>query len=151
MIMTTEIRFYHLLRQSVDQAAPMLIDKAMATGKKMQVLVPDARQVQHFSQLLWGQEGTSFIAHGTEKGDQDSVYPLWISSDIDNVNDAKIVISLNGATLSDEGSYDLCCYVFDGNDGDALQDARQRWKSYKESDFTLTYWQQGDSGWEKKA
>ena len=41
--------------------------------------------------------------------------------------------------------------MFDGRDDAAVQAARQRWSDYKANGFTVTYWQQAERGWEKKA
>ncbi|AEV37245.1 DNA polymerase III, chi subunit [Pseudovibrio sp. FO-BEG1] len=42
--------------------------------------------------------------------------------------------------------------MFDGNDQEALQEARQRWMEVKNSDHELTYWAQTDNGgWDRKA
>jgi len=41
--------------------------------------------------------------------------------------------------------------LFDGRDEDAVTSARARWKALKDEGHDLTYWQQGERGWEKKA
>ena len=41
--------------------------------------------------------------------------------------------------------------MFDGNDADAVEAARERWRRAKAAGHTLTYWQQTETGWEKKA
>ena len=47
--------------------------------------------------------------------------------------------------------YDLCCEMLDGHDGQAISDARARWKDYKDQGFEVTYWHQSETGkWEKK-
>jgi len=43
------------------------------------------------------------------------------------------------------------CEVFSGNDEAAVALARVRWKDYLAVGHTLSYWQQGERGWEKKA
>jgi DNA polymerase-3 subunit chi len=40
--------------------------------------------------------------------------------------------------------------MFDGNDPEAVQSARDRWKTYKADGHSVTYWRQTDrGGWEK--
>jgi DNA polymerase-3 subunit chi len=42
--------------------------------------------------------------------------------------------------------------IFDGNDPDAVDRAREAWKAAKDAGHDATYWQQSDSGrWERKA
>jgi DNA polymerase-3 subunit chi len=38
-----------------------------------------------------------------------------------------------------------------GNDPAAVEAARQRWRRAQAGGHTLTYWQQTEAGWEKKA
>jgi len=42
--------------------------------------------------------------------------------------------------------------LFDGHDPDAVQSARQRWKTLKEAGHDLAYWQQSEQGgWSRQA
>jgi DNA polymerase-3 subunit chi len=41
--------------------------------------------------------------------------------------------------------------LFDGQDPEAVAAARRRWSAAKAAGHALSYWQQGDRGWEKKA
>ena len=48
--------------------------------------------------------------------------------------------------------YERGVYIFDGNDEQALADARLRWKESKAAGHTVTYWQENDrGGFSKKA
>jgi DNA polymerase-3 subunit chi len=47
--------------------------------------------------------------------------------------------------------YGRCLDIFDGNDDMAVAAARRRWTEAKAAGHSLTYWQQTDRGWEKKA
>jgi DNA polymerase-3 subunit chi len=40
--------------------------------------------------------------------------------------------------------------LFDGNDETSVAAARARWSSRKAAGHVLTYWQQGEKGWERK-
>ena len=43
------------------------------------------------------------------------------------------------------------CDMFDGNDEEAVAAARRRWRDAKTAGHSLTYWQQTEKGWEKRA
>ena len=58
---------------------------------------------------------------------------------------------LEDVEAADLEDYDRCLYMFDSNDQDALQAARERWKAFKTEGVDVTYWQQGPGGWQKKA
>ena len=59
---------------------------------------------------------------------------------------------VEGANCSNPERYERLVVMFDGRDPELLAEARKQWKSYKEKNHQLTYWQQTeDRRWEKKA
>lgn len=147
----SEVRFYHLLRQNADQALPALLAKALETGKRVVIKTSDAKRVAAISTHLWTYDAHSFMPHGSAKDGRGADQPVWITDKDDVPNAARILICVDGAAAGDSGPFDLCCHVFDGRDDQAVTDARTQWKAYQESgDAALTYWQQGETGWEKK-
>jgi len=51
----------------------------------------------------------------------------------------------------DMASFTRCVDLFDGNDPAAVEAARERWRQAQAAGHNLTYWQQTQAGWEKKA
>ena len=107
--MPTEIRFYHLQRQSVAQALPALLDKALSTGKKIMLRVNDKAEAQGLSDALWGSDKNSFIPHGLDKdGNEVLAVPPHILSgsknpiDIPTSEIIKFTPSTNTITVSDK-------------------------------------------------
>lgn len=151
--MSTEIRFYHLLRQNMPQALPGLLAKALKTGKHILIQTPDEHTTNTLNDHLWTYDPASFLPHGTANDNHAEQHPITITHDSTiNPNAATILILTNGADRDDKTQFDLCCEIFDGNNEAALTHARQKWKNYKDNDdLSLTYWQQTDQGWEKKA
>ncbi len=151
--MSTEIRFYHLLRQSTLQALPALVSKALQTGKTILIQTPDEKAANTLNDHLWTFNPASFLPHSIEKDGHTDKQPIFITHKTDaNPNGAKILILTGGADRDDKTNYDLCCEIFDGNNETALTAARAKWKIYKNTnELTITYWQQTDNGWEKKA
>ena len=47
--------------------------------------------------------------------------------------------------------FDRVLDLFDGADEAAVAAARRRWATAKAAGHALSYWQQGQRGWEKKA
>jgi DNA polymerase-3 subunit chi len=53
---------------------------------------------------------------------------------------------------ADAATYDRIVLLFDGEDPDALEAARTRWREAKEQGFEVTYWQaDGQGRWQRKA
>jgi len=155
----TEIRFYHLQKQSLDQALPIITQKAYATGKHVLIQFGDKANKEHMNKLLWRYSDTQFLPHGIDGDPNPEKTPIWLvehkeGAEIANTNDAKILIIADGAAPSNDdiSGFDLCCDMIDGRSDEQTAAARLRWKAYKESGFDVTYWMQSESGgWEKKA
>jgi len=147
-----EVRFYHLLHKPVQDALPGLLAKALETGKTILVKTPDAQMAERLNDHLWTYTPNSFLPHGTEKDGHPDKQPIFITHTDDNPSNAKVLILTFGAKHEEMKNFDLCCDMFDGHNEDAVQNARQTWKALKEDEsLTLTYWQQTENGWEKKA
>jgi DNA polymerase III subunit chi len=147
----TEIRFYHLERSGPDQVLPALLTKALQTGKRVLIKTPDAAYAERLSEHLWTYDPNSFLPHGTAKDGFETDQPVFLSETAENKNNAEILFSLHDHEIPNLETYHMVCAIFDGRDEAALEAARARWKIYKDSNHTLTYWQQGEAGWEKKA
>jgi DNA polymerase-3 subunit chi len=61
------------------------------------------------------------------------------------------VAALSDHLCTELASYDLVCRLFDDRDQEAVSAARIRWMEEKEAGYKLTYWQQTNRSWEKKA
>ncbi|MCF8496057.1 MAG: DNA polymerase III subunit chi [Alphaproteobacteria bacterium] len=148
----TEIRFYHLERQSPEQALPGLLAKAYEGGRRVVLKVPGEEAAESLNAYLWAHPPDSFLPHGSGKDSHAADQPIWITNGEDNPNNAEILILVQGANPpSSVLPFSLYCDIFDGRDLAALTAARERWKAYKEAGHELTYWQQGEKGWEKKS
>ena len=149
---STEIRFYHLQKQTLDQALPLILEKAYTTQKNVVVRLSDEKEVTRMNGHLWSYKTDSFMPHGCKKEGNADKQPIWLTDKDENPNGAKIIILTGGTQSKHINDYDLCCEILDGRSNEQVTEARKRWKTYKEQDFNITYWMQSDSGgWEQKA
>lgn len=145
-----EIRFYHLQKQTLDQALPLILNKAIAKHKIL-VKLPDAESVKTMSQKLWIYRPDSFLAHGSAKDEHPEDHPIWLTHDNDNPNAADMIVTGNGSAPDNPEDFALACEFLNGFDDSDIQAGRQRWKAYKDKGYTLSYWQQDDRGaWSQK-
>ena len=147
----TEIRFYHLERQPLERALPALLSKALSGGHKIIVRAKDEREVERLNEHLWTYNPDSFLPHGSQKDGFTEDQPIYLTAQDENPNGAGVLILTQGAASEKLEEFDLCCEMLDGRDEQAVSEARQRWKSYKEAGHDITYWQQSAQGWEKKS
>lgn len=150
--MSTAVRFYHLQRQGEMDVLPLLLGKACVQGHKIVVKCRDEAQVQSVNDFLWTFDASSFLPHGAGQDENAALQPIWITAQDERPNDADVLILMHGADSDMTSDFTLCCEMLDGHDGAGVDNARVRWKVYKERGFDVTYWQQSVHGaWEKKA
>ena len=147
----TELLFYHLQRAPLERVLPGLLEKSLQRGWRCAVQGPQER-LRSLDDVLWTYNDEAFLPHGPES-DDGPAQPIVLVTHEGNPNGAAIRFLVDGAPLpADAPSYERIVLMFDGNDADAVQGARDQWKQAKELGFAATYWQQSDEGrWEKKA
>ena len=145
-----EIGFYHLLATPLDRALPRLLERARAGGYRIVVRAASSERIEHLSALLWTYDEASFLAHGTARDGNPANQPIWLSERAENPNEAAMLVLVDGVEAEDLASFTRCADLFDGNDETAVAAARERWRRAAAAGHTLTYWQQGAAGWEKK-
>ncbi len=147
----TEIRFYHLENQRAENALPALLTKALENGHRIIVKTQDKESAKQLSEYLWVFDPATFIPHGTKSEGFEADQPVYLTHEDDNPNNADTLITLDSAESASYENFKLCCKIFDGRNENVLKKMRDDWKALKSSTHTLTYWQQGAKGWEKKA
>jgi DNA polymerase-3 subunit chi len=148
----TEIRFYHLQRTALEAALPPMLEKTLERGQRAVVMAGSEERVEHLTNHLWTYNDRSFLPHGSVRDGHPEMQPIWLTTVDENPNGAQVLFLTDGVTSGNVSDYQLCAELFDGNNEQAVQAARERWNAYKAAGHQLTYWQQTPAGqWEKKA
>ena len=147
----TEVRFYHLTRATLETALPMMLEKTLERGQRAVVRAGSEERVEALTAWLWTYRDRSFLPHGSAKDGHAELQPVWLTDQDERPNGAQVLFLTDGAVSERLDDYKLCAVLFDGNDTAALAAAREQWRSLKDSDHDLTYWQQDEDGrWQKK-
>lgn len=145
------MNFYHLQRSAPEQALPKLLEKILQAGKRAVVMARSEERVEALNARLWTYDPNSFLPHGSKADGSASDQPVWLTIEDENPNGASVLVLTDGAATARMADYERCLELIDGNDPERVADARQRWAAYKNAGHAVTYWQQGEKGWEKKA
>lgn len=146
----TDIRFYHMERSPLEKTLPALVSKALSQGHRILIKTPSPASAETLSAHLWTYDDKSFLPHGTAKDGNANLQPIFLTSADENPNNADVLILTGGAQSDKTADFKLCCDLLDGRNPENVQAARTRWKAYKDEGFDVTYWQQGEKGWEEK-
>ncbi len=145
-----EIGFYHLTTSTLEQALPKLLARVLAIPARAVVLSGSAERLGALDTALWA--ASEWLPHGTPAIGEADRQPIWLTTqDAPPPNAARHLFLVEGAQSTHLTEYDRGFDLFDGNDEDAVQAARARWKAAKADGHALAYWQQSEKGWEKKA
>lgn len=149
----TEILFYHLRRQSVENVLPALIEKSLARGWRVIVQASSEERVDALDAHLWTFRDDSFLPHGTDRDADAAVQPVVLTVREHNPNGAHIRFLIDGAAVpGDAEAYARIVLLFDGEDPEAVAQARQRWAEAKQQEFDVTYWQTDENGrWTRRS
>jgi DNA polymerase IIIc chi subunit len=149
----TEVRFYHLIDQRLDRVLPQLLEVSLSRGWRVVVQASSEERVEAIDAHLWTYRDDSFLPHGTTRNADVTEQPILIMAGEGNPNGANVRFLIDNAPLpEDAGNYERLVLIFDGNDDDAVAQARERWTEAKTKGFEASYWQPDDSGrWVQKA
>ena len=151
----SEVLFYHLEQQTLEQALPLLLDATMKRGWKAVVQAGSAERVAALDSHLWTFRDDAFLPHAA-KGDARfdehvGSQPIWLTDEDETPNSANVLFLVDGAERAAIDGFERTVFMFDGRDEDNVARARARWSELKEAGHELTYWQQSSDGkWEQK-
>jgi DNA polymerase-3 subunit chi len=152
----TDIMFYHLIDQPLEQALTELVEKSLQRNWHVVVHGNRQKRLEELDRHFWTYRADSFLPHALHNGTEDAEtaqrQPVLLTDLPDNPNEAHIRFLIDQAEVDDAQAYERVVYMFDGLDADAVAHARGRWKAERDAGHALTYWQQDQTGrWEKKA
>jgi DNA polymerase-3 subunit chi len=148
----TEVLFYHLQNQPLEQVLPGLLEKCLERNWRAVVQLGSEERRDALDAHLWTYREEGFLPHGTAKDGHAAAQPVWLTAADDNPNGAKVRFLAGGAEAANYTGYERVVVLFDGNDPDALDRARTSWADTKAAGHDATYWRQSERGrWEKKA
>jgi DNA polymerase-3 subunit chi len=146
-----EIGFYHLTRTGPEDALPRLLGRTLASGERAVVRAGSAERVAALDTALWLCPEPEWLPHGCAAMGHAELQPIWLTTADEAPNGARFLVLVDGATSDRLDSFARVFDLFDGNDEAQVQAARERWRAARVAGHTLTYWQQGPRGWERKA
>jgi DNA polymerase III subunit chi len=147
-----DVLFYHLERAPVEAVLPLLLEKTLERGWRAVVQSGSSERLELLDEALWTYRPESFLPHGTLKDGHSEAQPIFLTTGDDTPNGAAIRFLVDRADPAAYAGFVRMVFLFDGNDSEALSQARAQWKAAKAAGCAATYWQQSEEGrWVKKA
>ena len=143
----TEIGFYHLTRSGAEEALAPLLGRTLQGGHRAVVRCRDEARVEAVDAALWRMPEPIWLPHGTKRMGEAALQPVWITADALVPNGATFLFLLDGVRATDADRFARVFDLFDGNDADAVAEARARWAEARSRGHTPAYWKQEPKGW----
>lgn len=148
----TPVFFYHLERQPLDAVLPRLLATSLERGWRVVVQAGTEERAEALAAHLWSFEDESFLPHGTKSDGFPDLQPVWLTAEDENPNNANIRFYVDGAAVGEIGGLTRAVIMFDGNDQQAVEAAREGWKRFRAAGHEVSYWQQDEQGrWQNRA
>jgi DNA polymerase-3 subunit chi len=147
-----EVWFYHLQGQPLERVLPNLLERSLERGWRIVVQAASDERVEAMDAHLWTYREDSFLPHGTHREGDAAAQPVLLTMHDHNPNSANVRFLIDRVGLPDDAvSYERIVLLFDGDDEDAVSEARTRWSEAKSAGFTVAYWQPDEQGrWRRK-
>jgi len=153
----TEVLFYQLDRLPLERVLPGLLERCLERNWRAVVQVGSDERCAALDAHLWTYRDDGFLPHGAAgeagaaRADTAELQPIWLTTGSDNPNRAEVCFLADGAEAPGFDDYRRVVMLFDGNDSDAVAQARAAWTSAKAAGHEATYWQQDERGkWVQK-
>jgi DNA polymerase III subunit chi len=148
----TEMLFYHLKGQTLEQVLPALLQKSLERGWRVVVQASSEERVDALDAHLWTWRDDAFLPHGTSRDAEAAEQPIVLTASADNPNGATVRFLVDGAMIAaDAAGYERLVLLFDGEDPEAVEMARIRWSEAKAAGADATYWRADESGrWQRQ-
>lgn len=143
--------FYHLQRTTLERAVGPLLEKCLERGWRVLAVSPDITRRAALDEALWTYDDQSFLPHGQAEAEglEPAQQPILISDATDNLNEAAVVLLMDGVDMPADAAFERCMVMFDDGDQAARQKAREQFKAAKDAGLPARYFQQTERGWKE--
>jgi DNA polymerase-3 subunit chi len=152
----SEALFYHLVKRSLEDVLPGLIERTLERGWRALIKVESAERADAIDNLLWTYKERSFLPHAQLGDGEAERQPVLITIESKNSNRADVLFLVGGAEPPEwrspsNNAFTRVVLLFDGREEDALARARVAWKTAREAGHDVTYWKESASGkWDRQ-
>ena len=145
----TEVLFYHLTNQTLEQVLPGLLQITVDRGQRALVRCGTPEGLEALDEHLWTYRDESFLPHGLAGADHEADQPVLLTLGEEAPNGAGVLFLVEDAPVSPEAmtAFKRAVVMFASA---GAEEARSAWKAVKAAGLEATYWKQTPQGrWEK--
>src|SRR6187551_4112099 len=95
----TEILFYHLQGQKLENVLPALLEKSLERGWRVVVQGSSEERIDALDAHLWTYRDDGFLPHGTWREQESAAQPVLLTLTESNPNAANVRFLIEGAAV----------------------------------------------------
>ena len=148
----SEVYFYHVTKQTVASALPQLLSKAKDVGWTVFIRCKDEDSLKFIDDAIWTVQPESFLPHAVLGSQNSEKSDILLGTEEADSSNSDFLLSLNGALISTEevSKYRRCALLFDDQNSDEVNIAREQWMKFTKADIRAKYWSQESGSWSLK-
>ena len=144
-----KVYFYNSSQRDIVSDIGVLTEKLFLKNDRVVIFCADQETVTVVDDFLWAYKEDSFIPHSIKKNEKTTVYPILISTSIDEGYKHDVLLVLNGMLIKEKDwqKFSKIYYFFDDQDNKEKENARSMWKSFSSLDAECKYWINKENKW----
>ena len=115
-LIASDIRFYHLMRGSIEDVLPRSLERTLAAGKRAVVLLGSAERVEERSTRICGPSTRAASCRTARRATHAERQPVWLTHVEENPNGAQFLFVADSARTSRPDEWERVSEIFDGRD-----------------------------------
>jgi DNA polymerase-3 subunit chi len=146
-----DISFYRIKTGPIDGALRKILSQARSRGWRVAIQAGSDARIRGLDDYLWAFEPESFLPHGTRADASPETQPVYLTTADDNPNNAEVRIFLEGVRIAPRLAGETApsrraILMFEEDNSDELENAREQWRELRDLGQTLVYWRQDENG-----
>ena len=141
--------FYNSSQRNVVADISLLIEKLFKEKNRILVCCKDLETVEVIDNFLWAYKEDGFIPHSIETEDRSSIYPILITTNINEEHEHNVLLALSGVLVQEKDwrKFSKAYYFFDDQEDKEKENAREMWKSFSALNIVCKYWVIKENKW----
>ena len=144
-----KVYFYNSYQRDRVSDISVLTEKIFLKNESIVIFCEDQETVAVVDDFLWAYKEDGFIPHSKKKNEETSVYPILITTSIDERYEYDVLLVLNGMFIKEKDwqKFARIYYFFDNEDNKEKENARSMWKTFSSLDAECKYWVNKENKW----
>ena len=134
--------FYNSSHRNAVADISWLIEKLFKQKNRILVCCKDHETVEVIDNFLWAYKEDRFIPHSIATKENNSFYPILITTEIHEDYEHNVLLALSGVLIEEKDwrKFSKAYYFFDDQENKEKENAREMWKSFSALNIVCKYW-----------